>query len=260
MSRAEDVARCLELGGEVERLERVLTEQNATEERESKIRRLLSEHDLALSLGQRAAARKALREASALAKGDAAIAASLRRLEERFVVGTSVRLAVGDKRIRAVGRVPLVIGRSEADLVVRGASVSRRHAEIARADGRYVVRDLGSRNGTLVSGVALRRELAIEGPVEIGLGDDVLLLVKPSATGISLEVTRGLDRGEAVVIGAGVVALEEPAAVVRFEPERTTLEAPGTRIELGDRLVGGEVDLLHGDVLVVDGLRVEVLS
>lgn len=261
LRRPDDVARCLELGGEVDRLERVLTEQNANEERESRIRRLLSEHDLALTLGQRAAARKALREASALAKDDAAITTSLRRLEERFVVGTSVRLAVGEKRIRAVGRLPLVLGRSEADLVLRGGSVSRRHAEIAEVGGRYVVRDLGSRNGTLVAGVPLARDLVIAGPVEIGLGDDVLLQLRPSSTGISLEVVRGLDRGEVVAIGAGIVAIEELGAVIRFEAERTTLVvAPGTRIGLGGRSVGAEVDLLRGDVLLVDGTRVEVLS
>ncbi len=261
LKRPDDVARCLELGGEVERLERVLTEQNASEERESRIRRLLSEHDLALTLGQRSAARKALREASALAKDDPAITTSLRRLEKRFVIGSSVRLRVGEKRVRAVGRLPLVMGRSEADLVLRGGSVSRRHAEIVEVGGGYVVRDLGSRNGTLVQGVPIARDLVVEGPIELGLGDDVLLQLRPSAMAISLEVVRGLDRGEVVAIGAGVVPIEELGALVRFEPERTTLAvAPGTRIGLGDRSVGAEVDLLRGDVLVVNGIRVEVLS
>jgi pSer/pThr/pTyr-binding forkhead associated (FHA) protein len=53
---------------------------------------------------------------------------------------------------------PVIIGRGEnADLDVRSyghiaRSVSRRHAQISLADGRLSIIDLGSRNGTTVSG------------------------------------------------------------------------------------------------------------
>lgn len=44
---------------------------------------------------------------------------------------------------------PLLIGRSRAcDLVLRDETVSRRHAELKRVDGRWLLRDVGSTNGT----------------------------------------------------------------------------------------------------------------
>lgn len=259
LGRREDLARCLEAGGEVDRLERVLSEQNRAEEQEAKIRRLLSEHDLALSLGQRRAARQALREASALAPTDASITASLRRLEERFVTGTALKLAIDGARVRVVGRLPLVLGRAEADLALRGGSVSRRHAEIAYAEGSWVLRDLGSRNGTLVSGVLLSRAMPIDGALEIALGDDVSLALRPSEGTLELEVLRGLDRGERVLVGAGVVDVPELGVGVRFEADRIAIDARGHRATLGERKVTTEIDLLRGDVLEIEGRRVEVL-
>ncbi len=44
---------------------------------------------------------------------------------------------------------PLLIGRGRScDLVLRDETVSRRHAELAREGGRWLLRDLGSTNGT----------------------------------------------------------------------------------------------------------------
>ena len=48
----------------------------------------------------------------------------------------------------------LVIGRSpDCDVVIRNATVSRRHAEIRHEDDGWIVEDLGSKNGTGVNGV-----------------------------------------------------------------------------------------------------------
>jgi pSer/pThr/pTyr-binding forkhead associated (FHA) protein len=50
-------------------------------------------------------------------------------------------------------KLPLVIGRSpKAPVCVRDRWVSRHNCEIARVDGSLVVRDLESKNGTLVNG------------------------------------------------------------------------------------------------------------
>lgn len=259
LGRKEDLARCLELGGEVERLERVLTEQNRSDAVGDRIRRLLSEHDLALSLGQRGAARQALRDALALAPSDAGIATSLRRLEERAVRGPALRLSLGARTLRVVGKLPVVLGRADADVALRGGSVSRRHAEVALEEGRFVLRDLGSRNGTLIAGVVLSQQMALEGPLEVGLGDDVALRLTPSGATLELEVVRGLDRGEVVLVGEGVVELAELGVGVRFEADRTVLEARIERPTFGDRALA-EIELLRGDVITIGGRRVEVLT
>lgn len=49
-------------------------------------------------------------------------------------------------------RARMVLGRSaECDIVLDDVTVSRRHAEIGRESGRYVVTDAGSLNGTYIN-------------------------------------------------------------------------------------------------------------
>lgn len=55
-----------------------------------------------------------------------------------------------------LGPIAVVIGRvPPADIVIGLAEISRRHAEIFLAEGRAMVRDLGSTNGTWVDGVRI---------------------------------------------------------------------------------------------------------
>lgn len=58
----------------------------------------------------------------------------------------------GRDRIVTVGDRPIVIGRSpDCDLHLQHESISRQHARISREDGRWVLRDLGSKNGSRVN-------------------------------------------------------------------------------------------------------------
>lgn len=68
-----------------------------------------------------------------------------------------------DKAVVTIGR------RTESDLRLVGSDVSRDHAEIARQDGHYVLRDRGSRYGTLVNGQAItEHQLASGDRVQFG--------------------------------------------------------------------------------------------
>src|SRR5262245_53756533 len=61
-----------------------------------------------------------------------------------------------------------VIGRaSECTLRAASAAISRRHCAIERVDDAWVVRDLGSRNGTHLN------EQAVENPTAIKVGDEI---------------------------------------------------------------------------------------
>ena len=52
-----------------------------------------------------------------------------------------------------LGPEPMIIGRlPECDVRYRSRTLSRRHAEISRDHGEYVIRDLGSQNGVLING------------------------------------------------------------------------------------------------------------
>jgi pSer/pThr/pTyr-binding forkhead associated (FHA) protein len=74
-----------------------------------------------------------------------------------------------DARTRTVrAPVPITIGRSPAaTLVIPDAQVSRVHARIDLIDGTLAVRDLDSRNGTLVNA------RPIDAPVELREGDEI---------------------------------------------------------------------------------------
>jgi pSer/pThr/pTyr-binding forkhead associated (FHA) protein len=62
------------------------------------------------------------------------------------------------------------IGRlSECDVVVNDPGASRRHAEVRSDNGRYVLTDLGSTNGTKVNEATItERELAPGDRITIG--------------------------------------------------------------------------------------------
>jgi FHA domain-containing protein/uncharacterized protein DUF1707 len=63
------------------------------------------------------------------------------------------------------------IGRaSECECVVTHPSVSRRHAELRRAGDAWLLRDLGSRNGTRVNGMRVTEEVAVRPGDQLNLG------------------------------------------------------------------------------------------
>src|SRR3954471_11141111 len=74
--------------------------------------------------------------------------ARLARLRARLRRGS-----LGLPAARAPAAARLLIGRSSAcQLVLADDTVSRRHAELRVEDGRWLLRDLGSSNGTWVNG------------------------------------------------------------------------------------------------------------
>ncbi len=68
-----------------------------------------------------------------------------------------------------IGNAALVIGRSkDCDVPLADGNVSRRHAELGRSDGGFVLRDLDSTNGTLVNGRRVRH-------ATVGVGDEITI-------------------------------------------------------------------------------------
>ncbi|HEV8246126.1 MAG TPA: FHA domain-containing protein, partial [Polyangiaceae bacterium] len=78
-------------------------------------------------------------------------------------------------------RQPLhVLGRESDDLLLPVSAVSRRHAELRREGDTWLVRDLGSRNGTLVNGRQVS-ETELESMDELRVGDAILKFVDHGA-------------------------------------------------------------------------------
>jgi hypothetical protein len=65
----------------------------------------------------------------------------------------------------------MTIGRaSDCDCVIAEPSVSRRHASLRRAGDRWLLRDLGSSNGTRVNGIRVTDEVEIRPGDQLNLG------------------------------------------------------------------------------------------
>ncbi len=89
-----------------------------------------------------------------------------------------VEVVLGDEKHQLEGRGPWSVGRSqENDIVINDPNVSRRHARISRADGGFVVEDLGSTNGTLLDGAPIDRE-RIEGGDELTFGQSTARFIR----------------------------------------------------------------------------------
>jgi hypothetical protein len=88
------------------------------------------------------------------------------------------------------------LGRATScQVVIESDFASRRHAQIVRREEVYWLRDLGSKNGTLLDNNPVSGEVMLAGGAEIRIGEIVWRFVDPAAT-----VTQpGLAGGAAVL-------------------------------------------------------------
>ncbi|MEN6521469.1 MAG: FHA domain-containing protein [Armatimonadota bacterium] len=102
------------------------------------------------------------------------------------------------------------IGRENSDVLVSHPTASRRHAKLTVSDGKYILEDLGSTNGTYVG----NRKVEPGQPVEIKPGDEIRF-------------------------GSAVMRLEEPAseAVIAAEEAVREVEEAEEREELAEESV-----------------------
>lgn len=83
----------------------------------------------------------------------------------------------GTGQLIPVKQGPLVIGRASAcDLRLQHPSISRRHAQIMRQGERFLLRDLGSQNGTFVNKTKVTADQEIKVGDELSLGNAVMKL------------------------------------------------------------------------------------
>jgi hypothetical protein len=67
-------------------------------------------------------------------------------------------------------------------VIIDSDFASRRHAQIVRRDELYWLRDLGSKNGTLLDGQPVTAETPLADGAEIRIGETVFRFVDPAAT------------------------------------------------------------------------------
>ena len=102
-----------------------------------------------------------------------------------------------------------VIGRDAAATVcVKSRSASRRHCEVRRDRGQYLIRDLGSSNGTLVNGLPVT-ECVLQHGDRIAVSDSVFVFA------VDLQAERALrpevtESGDATPLEFSSVYQAEP--------------------------------------------------
>ena len=110
----------------------------------------------------------------------------------RGMVGSGVELVVLNVYGRPAERIPITrapvtIGRLITnDVVLSDPNVSRIHAELRRANGRWQLIDLGSTNGTLVNG-ELAREHTLRNGDHLSLGMTRLLFRQIGAGAVAMQ-------------------------------------------------------------------------
>jgi hypothetical protein len=212
----EGEARALAQAGQVERLETLLDAEHSKTHVERQRSQAYAEIETFTATGRR---REALAAAERLALDtplDASARERVQALEARRVGGGFFRALLSGRPVNLLLDDELVVGRTEGALIVPSAALSRKHLAIARAGGGFVVRDLGSRNGTLLRGMRVAGALPVGDGLSLLLGGEVKLQIGPSATlKDALDVEVGGDRYVASLgtarLGIGSWRLERAA-------------------------------------------------
>jgi transcriptional regulator with GAF, ATPase, and Fis domain len=117
----------------------------------------------------------------------------------------------------------ITIGREASNgIAVADPSVSRRHCAVLGQDGKFQVRDLDSRNGTLVNGAGVQEHCLQHGD-EIAAGDSSFLFLigeEDLESAGRVEFEDGQRTAETTVI--------HPRDVVYLQPDRLLRELPAT--------------------------------
>ncbi len=133
----------------------------------------------------------------------------------------------GEVRRVTIERLPFRIGRAEsADLRIESVEVSREHAEIIERNDMWLVRDLGSTNGTMVNGKAVQEMLLSDGDVLKVAGTE-LTFVASVASQFQRMVTQPIHvKKEALAARA----LPQEVAAARTIIEATLCQAIPTKL------------------------------
>lgn len=258
-------------GGLVAKMELALSRDSEKRDSARSQRQNFADYDLHMRGGARDQALASLRSClqSSESRGD--YRRLLDELESRTITGGRVVLkARNGKQLTCCAASDILIGRDAlCDMVLRTGGVSRRHASIAISPAgkalRFDLGDAGSKNGTRLGGLAIDTHLPLVGSGNFQLGDDVEIHfeVMKAAPVLILEVQKGLDKGTRILAtrDGECMSLEELGidAKLYFRQGRPTLQHPGREVSLnGEPLAHGDMQLIQGDSLAIDGVEIEV--
>src|SRR5882724_8015802 len=87
----------------------------------------------------------------------------------------------GEQKRLEFDKPEITIGRVQGnDIILPKGNVSKRHSRIVLKDGRFIVVDLKSTNGTYVNGRKITSPLVVKSGDKIYIGDFILTLDDPA--------------------------------------------------------------------------------
>lgn len=149
----------------------------------------------------------------------------------------------------AVTKNRFILGRNQdCDCVIPDSIASREHAVIRESQGRFILEDLKSRNGTLVNGKRISTVPLADGD-EIRIGDCRIMFVEKNQEPVTDEKT-DLARLDTTVLKLDEALLQQAASVIpppgespanpsALELEMTEGKKAGSRYSLKDKTVIG---------------------
>ncbi len=165
----------------------------------------------------------------------------------------------------AVKKDEFLVGRSQkCQLCVGSSSVSRRHCALVRKDSKLWVKDLGSRNGTLVNGEKIDEKVELRSGDELGIGTLQLLVTisagiknqkKPKVKTVADAVERTVATGDSSVgeedITQWLLDSPSPSKPSQAANETQTIQLDDTNaIQLkkeAEAKTASDSDVLSGD-------------
>jgi hypothetical protein len=154
----------------------------------------------------------------------------------------------GEVRRVTIEQFPFRIGRAEtADLRVESVEVSREHAEIVERNGMWLVRDLGSTNGTHVNGKLIKETLLADGDI-LKIAQTELTFIASAASQFQRMVTQPIQSKKAA---AGPSSLAPEIAATRMMTEATLWQAIPARLLAAKSLRHGVTEAFFAAVAAV---------
>ncbi|MCU0694279.1 MAG: FHA domain-containing protein [Polyangiaceae bacterium] len=131
----------------------------------------------------------------------------------------------------SIGSRPLVLGRGrDVDLPLDVTDASRRHAQVSRHGEQVRLRDLGSRNGTVVGDelVPEDRDFTLRIGDRFRIGEDVIVFEHPAA-----EALREIERADDEQLDKAAPAEPQPQPLAQTDAEASAAPAHQAQLSAG---------------------------
>ncbi|HRI71355.1 MAG TPA: FHA domain-containing protein [Polyangium sp.] len=256
------------LAGDAEAEVRMLTEMGAIEQLEERLkasntesrktRALEDARQRVADLDKTAERRAALEVARVVLveENDDVLRDAVRSIQARLLTAPTARFEIEGQVVHCAFGDEVTVGRGDATIVAAMRAISRVHIAVRRDGSQIFVRDLDTRNGTMLAGARIHGPIPVSNGVRLELGGEVPCTIEPTSgfaqelapNGVVINVasTRWIVPLGALVLGDWRIeraTYGSDSFIVLRTP------AGGSRPILGELELAGEVELGYGDEL-----------